>query len=297
MRERTPFPAELLKRLPNLKLLLSSGFRNAAINMDTCRELSIPVTGSTRHSPEEKAASGPDSTTQHCVALILALVRHIAQDDAAVKAGGGLWQTGYATSLTGKTLGLVGLGRLGASVAKIMKVAFAMNVIAWSTNLTQERADEQARDAGLAAEDSEGNKTFKAVSREELFKTADVISVHLVLSDRSRGLINKQDFSLMKPTSFFVNSSRGPLVVEKDLLETLQGGKIGGAALDVFNVEPLPADSEWRNPNWGKDGSSKVLLTPHMGYVSKESLSGWYKIQADNLERWARGDELTYLLT
>jgi phosphoglycerate dehydrogenase-like enzyme len=297
MRERTPFPDELLRRLPNLKLILSNGIRNYAIDMKTCNELSIPVTGSSRKTKTEVASGGPDSTTQHCVALILALVRHIAQDDAAVKAGGGLWQIGFATGLSGKTFGVVGLGRLGASCAKIMKTAFGMDVIAWSTNLTQEAADEKAREAGLQAEDANGKKTFKAVSREELFSTADVVSIHLVLSDRSRGLINAQDLSLMKSTSFFVNTSRGPLVVEEDLLDTLKAGKIRGAALDVFNLEPLPEDSPWRNPNWGKDGSSQVLITPHMGYVEESSLTSWYQLQVENLERWERGEELLNIIS
>jgi phosphoglycerate dehydrogenase-like enzyme len=296
MRERTPFPAELLRRLPNLKLILSNGIRNLAIDMKTCNELSIPVTGSSRKTKTEVDSGGPDSTTQHCVAMILALVRHIAQDDAAVKYGGGLWQTGFATGLSGKTIGVVGLGRLGASVAKIMNVAFGMKVVAWSTNLTQETADEKAREVGLQAEDSNGNKTFKAVTREELFSTSDVVSLHIVLSDRSRGLINAQDFSLMKSTSFFVNTSRGPLTVEQDLYDTLKAGKIRGAALDVFHQEPLPEDSQWRDPNWGKNGSSNLLITPHMGYVEESSITSWYQVQVDNLERWERGDVLTNLL-
>lgn len=297
MRERTPFPGALIRRLPNLKLLLTNGMRNAAIDLQTCHELSIPVTGSSVKAHADVASGGPDSTTQHCVAMILALVRHIAADDAAVKApGGSLWQTGFATSLSGKKLGLVGLGRLGTAVAKIMKVAFAMDVVAWSSNLTQDAADERAAGAGLPVTDASGNKTFQVVTREELFSSADVISVHLVLSDRSRGLVNADDLSRMKPTSFFVNTSRGPLVVEEDLLAILKGGRIRGAALDVFDTEPLPADSPWRSSEWGQDGSSQVLLTPHMGYVEESSITGWYQVQVDNLERWTRGDVLTNVL-
>jgi lactate dehydrogenase-like 2-hydroxyacid dehydrogenase len=166
--------------------------------------------------------------------------------------------------LKGKVFGTVGLGRLGMAVARIMVVAFGMRVVAWSENLTQERADEKAREAGLAVEGPDGEKTFRVVSKEELFRTADVVSVHLVLSDRSRGGIAARDLEMMKPTAIFVNTSRGPLVVEKDLLDVLEKGKIRAAALDVFELEPLPLDSRWRTTKWGQDGRSRVLLTPHM---------------------------------
>lgn len=294
MRERTPFPGELVRRLPNLKMLLTTGRRNLALDLEAFKERGIPVFGAGA-SLGSGASALPDSTTEHIVTSILAIAKNIASDDAIVKDGG--WQTRLNTGVAGKTLGLVGLGRLGASVAKIFRIAFGTKIIAWSENLTQEKADEQAKHLGLATE-TDGEKTFKSVSREELFSTADFISVHLVLSDRSRGLINAKDFAMMKPESFFINTSRGPLVVEKDLLETLKQGRIRGAALDVFNIEPLPANSEWRTTPWGKDGRSNVLLTPHTGYVEDSAIETFYKVQADILTRRNKGEDLQeWLLT
>ncbi|KAK7403880.1 hypothetical protein QQX98_010335 [Neonectria punicea] len=290
MRERTPFPAELIARLPALKLFLSTSVRNKALDLDAFKERGIPVAGTVDKNRTDKKTAGADSTTQHCVTLILALTRGVARDDTAVKEGA--WQTGFATGLNGKTLGIVGLGRLGANVARIMSIAFGMRVIAWSTNLTQEAADEKAREQGLPVEDADGEKTFKAVDRDELFSAADVISVHVVLSDRSRGLITSQDLGKMKKSSFLVNTSRGPLIVERDLLDHLKAGRIRGVALDVFNLEPLPADSEWRNKNWGKDGSSEVLLTPHTAYVEEATIGSWYAQQVDNILRWEAGEPL-----
>ncbi|KAF7546664.1 hypothetical protein G7Z17_g8264 [Cylindrodendrum hubeiense] len=290
MRERTPFPAELIAQLPALKLFLSTSGRNKSLDLDAFKERGIPVAGTVDKNRSDKKTAGTDSTTQHCVTLILALTRGIARDDAAVKEGA--WQTGFATGLNGRTLGIVGLGRLGANVARIMNLAFGMRVIAWSTNLTQDAADEKAREQGLPVENADGEKTFKAVSREEVFGAADVISVHLVLSDRSRGLVTSQDLSRMKQSSFLINTSRGPLIVERDLLDHLKAGRIRGVALDVFDLEPLPADSEWRNKDWGKDGSSQVLLTPHMGYVEEATLGSWYEQQVDNINRWVAGEPL-----
>ena len=292
MRERTPFPAELIARLPNLRLLLTTGTRNASLDLPALQSRGIPVAGTADLAGTR--AAGTDSTTQHCVTLILALARDVVGGDASVKSGG--WQTGFATGLAGKTLGVVGLGRLGVTTARIMSTAFGMRVVAWSSNLTQEAADEKARAAGLPIEGADGEKTFKVVSRDELFRTADVISVHLVLSDRSRGLITSQDLSKMKPSSFLVNTSRGPLIVEKDLLDTVKAGGIAGVALDVFDQEPLPADSEWRSQDWGKNGTSRVLLTPHMGYVEEGAITSWYQQQIANIERWARGESLQTVL-
>ena len=288
MRERTPFPRELIVRLPRLKLLLTTGNRNLALDLDAFKERGIPVVGAVDKA--HPGSVGSVSTTEHCVAMILAAARNIAQDDHEVKTGG--WQTASAVSLHGKTLGQVGLGRLGIAVAKIMHSAFGMRIAAWSPNLTQEAADEKAKAAGFPVEDERGEKTFKVVSKEELFKTSDVISVHIVLSDRSRGSIGEKDLSLMKPSAIFVNTSRGPLVVEEDLLNALDKGQIRAAALDVFELEPLPLDSRWRTTKWGKDGRSQVLLTPHMGYVEQTTLEGWYEQQVDNVERWAKGEPL-----
>lgn len=287
MRERTPFPRDLIARLPNLKLLLTTGNRNLALDLSALRHRGIPVAGAVDKA--HPGSVGSVSTTEHCVAMILAAARNIAQDDREVKFGG--WQTASAVSLHGKTLGVVGLGRLGVAVAKIMHSAFGMRVVAWSPNLTQEGADEKAREAGFPVED-EGGKTFRVVSKEELFKAADVVSVHIVLSERSRGGIGEKELALMKSSAIFVNTSRGPLVVEEDLLNALDKGRIRAAALDVFELEPLPLDSRWRTTQWGKDGRSQVLLTPHMGYVEQSTLEGWYDQQVENLERWAKGEPL-----
>ncbi|RDA93044.1 hypothetical protein CP533_0677 [Ophiocordyceps camponoti-saundersi (nom. inval.)] len=283
MRERTPFPKALIDRLPRLRLLLSSGSRNKAIDMEACRARSIPVTAT-------EDAAAVSNTVEHIVALILAVCRNIVPHDTAVKSG--LWQTAFVNSLSGKKLGLVGLGRLGASVGRIMRVAFGMEVMAWSVNLTQEIADEQAKAQGLQVQGVNGEKTFKAVSRQELFETSDVVSVHLVLSDRSRGLITREDLSRMKPSSFFVNTSRGPLVVEKDLLEILTAGQIAGAALDVFDLEPLPRDSRWRSFDWGSGGRSQVLLTPHVAFVEEKTLDSFYEQQVGDLLLWSEGNAL-----
>jgi len=214
-----------------------------------------------------KSKKGPDSTTQHTVALILGLARGLAEGDRVVREGG--WQTGLATGLSGKVFATVGLGRLGVAVARIMSLGFGMDVLCWSENLTQERADEQARSAGLPVENEDGEKTFKVVSKEELFTQADVLSVHYVLSDRSRGLIGKQDLGRMKGSALFVNTSRGPIVDDDALFECLKEGGIRGAALDVFEVEPLPGGDRWRTEEFG----GRVLLSPHMGYVEEETMA------------------------
>ncbi|KAK1254548.1 hypothetical protein MKX08_008543 [Trichoderma sp. CBMAI-0020] len=289
VRERTPFPAELVNQLPNLQLLLTQGRRNLALDLDAFKARGIPVaTAIHKHATVE---NGVESTVEHIVAMILALARNIAEDDAGVKAG--IWQNGLCTALSGKTLGIVGLGRLGGAAARIFHLGFGMKIIAWSQNLTQEKADEQAASFRLPATTADGEKTFKAVSREELFKTADVVSLHVVLSDRTRGFVTSKDLDLMKPSSFFVNTSRGPLVVEQDLLNTAKAGKIRGVGLDVFWKEPLLPDSEWRNPSWGKDGTSHVLLTPHTGYVEVEAIAGFYEQAAKDLEAWIAGRELS----
>lgn len=285
MRERTPFPKDLISRLPNLKLLLTTGTRNKGLDLDAFKDHGIPVAG---------AVSSGDSTTQHCVALILALARNIVPDDRSVKTGG--WQTGVAVRLSGAVLGVIGLGRLGAAVAKIMHTAFGMKVIAWSTNLTQEKADEQATEAGLPVESENGEKTFRAVSKEELYGKSDVVSVHVVLSDRSRGMITKKELELMKPEALFINTSRGPLVVDKDLQDVLEQGKIRAAAIDTFELEPLPLDSPWRTIKWGQDGRGEVILTPHTGYAEKETLAKWYEEQVANLIRWEKGEQLTNVM-
>jgi phosphoglycerate dehydrogenase-like enzyme len=292
MRERTPFPRDLISRLPNLKLLLTTGNRNLALDLEAFRERGIPVAGAVDRA--HAGSVGSVSTVEHCVALILGAARNTAQDDLSVKTGG--WQTVPAVTLRGKVFGTVGLGRLGVAVATIMHQAFGMRVVAWSSSLTQQAADDKAREAGLPVEDQSGEKTFKVVSKEELFSTADVVSVHLVLSDRSRGGIAKADLMRMKKGAIFVNTSRGPLVVEENLLEVLEQGRIRAAALDVFDLEPLPLDSRWRTTKWGQDGRSRVLLTPHMGYVEEATLDAWYEQQVENLLRWEKGEPLVQSL-
>lgn len=279
MRERTPFPRALVSRLPNLKLLLTTGVRNAGLDLPAFKDQGVPVAGT--------KGSG-QSTQQHCVAMILAMARNLIADDLSVKTGG--WQTGITLPLAGKKFGALGLGRLGLAVGRIMHVAFGMEVIAWSPNLTQAKADEQACAAGLP----EG--TFKAVTREELFRESDVLSVHVVLSDRSRGMVTSKDLGLLKPDALFVNTSRGPIVVDEDLLDILNKGKIRAAALDVFELEPLPSDSPWRTIKWGEEGRSQVLLTPHTGYAEKETLTNWYQEQVENIVRWQKGQSLANVM-
>jgi len=294
MRERTPFPETLINRLPNLKLLLTTSLRNASLSLPTFAARGIPVAGTFEKNRTQTATNPtPDSTTQHCVALILALARDIPDSHNSIHAGG--WQTSLATSLPSKTFATLGLGRLGLNVARIMATVFGMRVIAWSENLTQESADDRVRSVGLPVDSPyfPGEKTVRVTSsKEELFREADVLSVHLVLSDRSRGIVSGEDLRKMKPTAFLVNTSRGPLVKEKDLLDVLKEGKIAGAAVDVFDLEPLPADSEWRTTEWGVEGRSRVVLTPHMGYVTRETMSSWYEQQVENIKRWVAGEEL-----
>lgn len=279
MRERTPFTRGLVSRLPNLTFLPTTGLRNNGLDLPALRDHGVLVVGT---------PSGGRSTTEHCCATILALARGLVPDDASVKAGG--WQTGSAVPLGGRTLGVLGLGRLGAEVARVFAVAFNMKIAAWSPNLTQEKADEQARAAGLP----EG--TFRVVSREELFARSDVVSVHVVLSERSRGMVTKKDLDLMGPDSIFVNTSRGPIVVEKDLQEVLSEGKIRAAGIDVFEIEPLPLDSPWRTIKWGQEGRSQVLLTPHTGYAEKEKFASWYEQQAEAIIKWQKGEKLDNVL-
>ncbi|KAG4268169.1 D-isomer specific 2-hydroxyacid dehydrogenase [Fusarium proliferatum] len=288
MRERTPFPKELIDRLPRLKLILNGGRHNKAIDMDACRSRNILVTGN-------DAKMATVSTLEHIITLILAACRDIAANDTAIKTG--KWQTSLVTGVTGKTLGVAGLGRLGSSVARVMNIAFGMKIICWSSNLTQSTADEQAKAQGLPVHGPDGEKTFKSVSREELFSSSDIVSVHLLLSDRTRGLIASEDLSRMKSSAFFINTSRGPLVVENDLLEILKAGRIRGAALDVFNIEPLPANSEWRDTTWGTNGKSRVILTPHIAYVEEQVMNEFYEHQVMELDRWSKGEPLSNIIS
>ncbi|KAI9035061.1 D-2-hydroxyacid dehydrogenase family protein [Aspergillus affinis] len=283
MRERTPFSSSTLSRLPNLKLLLTTGSRNLALDATYAASRGIPVAGTSARPV------GVHSTVQHTWALILALARGVARDDAAIKRGE--WQgSELGISLAGKTLGVLGLGKLGTGVARIAAQGFGMQVIAWSTNLTQEKADEVAREAGLVA----GSIKVSA-TKAEFFAAVDVVSLHSVLSERSRGIVGVEELKGMKKSALLVNTSRGPLIDQDALLETLSGGGIWGAALDVFETEPLPKDSPWRTTSWGEYGRSQVLLTPHTGYLD-EQIRGWYKEAAENLEKWLDGKELSVRL-
>jgi lactate dehydrogenase-like 2-hydroxyacid dehydrogenase len=314
MRERTAFTGELLRQLPNLKIILATGGKFETWDLKAIKERGIKVCAASGNGRSDGKGSGqhPRSlplkkggghpTSQHVWALILALARNVAADDAVVKGKGVKtgWQTELAIGLPGKTLGLVGLGRIGSHVARVGVLAFGMKIICWSANLTQEKADELAEEAGLPimgggmAADHE--KTFRVVSKEELFRTADVVSVHYVLSERSKGIVSAKELDWMKPTGLLVNTSRGPLIDESALLNILRQGRIRGAALDVFDIEPLPADSQWRTQDWTAEGMSRVLLTPHMGYVEEGTMQIWYEETSENLERYIEGKELLHVI-
>lgn len=287
MRERTPLSRDVIEALPNLRLVLTTAMKNSALDMKACAERQIIVAGAKGIGSSGNAAppTSIDSTLQHCWALILGLARNIARDDVSVKTGH--WEISPAAGLKGKTLGLLGFGNLGARVASVGAFAFGMKVLAWSSSLTQATAHEKEKDFGLP----EG--TFRvAGSKAELLREADVLSLHYVLSERSRHIVSEKDLALMKPSAFLVNTSRGPLVEEQALLNTLSSGAIRGAALDVFDEEPLPQDSPWRSTEWGKAGRSEVLLSPHMGYVEEGVMHRWYEDTASNLEVWLDGKNL-----
>ena len=289
MRERTAFPVEVLEALPNLKLLMTTGLKNASINMNACKELGITVVGATG-AGRSTASSKPkgnslDSTTEQTWALILGLARNTVRDAVAIQQGG--WETSPATGLKGKTIGLLGLGKLGTMTAKIAKFGFGMRVLAWSASLTQAKADEQAESCGLP------KGAFQlASSKEELIRAADILSIHYVLSDRSRGMVGAKELATMKKDALLINTSRGPLVDEDALLQCLREGRIGGVGLDVFDLEPLPGDSAWRRTKWGEGGTSKVLLSPHMGYVEEDVMIRWYDETVENVERYLDGQEV-----
>ncbi|HEY7200919.1 MAG TPA: D-2-hydroxyacid dehydrogenase family protein [Candidatus Dormibacteraeota bacterium] len=261
MRERTPFPRSLLARLPRLRLLVTTGMRNASIDLAAATELGITVCGT--------AGSGT-STGELTWGLILALARRVPAEDAGVRAGG--WQRTVGMDLAGATLGVLGLGNIGRRVAAV-GLAFGMDVIAWSQNLTAEAAAA----AGV-----------RRVEREALFREADVLTVHLVLSDRTRGLVGREELALMKPTAYLVNTSRGPIVDEAALAEHLRAGRIAGAGLDVFSVEPLPADDPLRSlPN--------TVLTPHLGYVTERTYRTFFREAAEDVAAFLAGTPVRVL--
>jgi len=261
MRERTPFPGSLLSRLPNLRLLVTTGMRNASIDVGAANDFGITVCGTTGMST---------GTSELAWGLILSLTRHIHTEDRRIREG--RWQTTIGPSLEGHTLGLVGLGRLGANVART-GLSFGMDVIAWSQNLTEERC----REAGA-----------RLVTKEELFSQSDVISVHYVLSPRSRGMIGASDLALMKPTALFINTSRGPLVDEAALIDALERRRIAGAGLDTFDEEPLPLDHPFRRLD-------NVLATPHIGYVTSDNYRIFYGDALEDVLAFAAGQPLRVL--
>ena len=263
MRERTPFPRSLLEQLPKLKLLTTTSMLNRAIDVESGMELGITVCGT---------GSVPSPTVDLTWGLILALLRYIPQEDRAIRDG--KWQISMGIGLQDKVLGVVGLGNLGSKVAVVGR-AFGMNVIAWSQNLTAERTDQFG---------------VTLVTKDELFSQSDVVTVHMVLSDRSRGLIGASDLARMKPTAYLINTSRGPIVDEKALVEALEKGAIAGAGLDVFDQEPLPPDHPLRH-------LENVVVTPHIGYVTTETYEVFFRDTVENIRAFLEGHPVRVITT
>jgi len=256
MRERTPFLRKVIEGLPDLKLLITTGARNASIDLKACAERGITVCGT-------GGAGNP--TTGIAIGLMLELTRRIGYENARMKAGEP-WQVTLGQDLEGLTLGVLGLGKLGQRVGNVGR-ALGMKIIAWSQNLTAEKAKE----AGA-----------EYVSKDDLFKRADVVSLHVVLSDRTRGIVGAKELGLMKKTAYLVNTSRGPLVDEKALIAALQSKSIAGAGLDVFDVEPLPRDHPFRKMD-------NVVLTPHLGYVTEQNYREQYPDVVEDIRAWLDG--------
>jgi phosphoglycerate dehydrogenase-like enzyme len=252
MRERTPLPREVLERLPRLKLIASTGSRNPSIDMEAAKELGITVTA-TGYS------SSP--TIELTWALLLASVRGIVQENNSIRDGG--WQKSVGQDLKGTTLGVVGLGNVGGQVARI-GLAFGMKIIAWSQNMTPEIAEA----AGA-----------RLVSKDELFRQADIVTIHLILSRRTKGIVGTAELGLMKPTSRLINTSRGPIVDEASLIKALGSHAIAGAAIDVFDQEPLPSEHPFRSMD-------NVLTTPHVGYVTEGLYRMFYADTVANISAW-----------
>jgi phosphoglycerate dehydrogenase-like enzyme len=255
MRERTPFPAPLFERLPALRLLVTTGMKNAAIDVAAARARGVTVCGT---------GNTGNAVPEITLGMMIALGRNFAAEDASMRRGG--WQHTVGTGLSGTTLGVVGLGRLGIPVARLAQ-AFGMRVTAWSPHLNAERAAEHG---------------VVAVDKATLFAESDWITIHMPLSDRSRGLVGADDLARMKPGAFLVNTSRGPIVDEAALIEVLRAGRIGGAALDVYDTEPLPAHHPLRSmPN--------TLLLPHIGYVTRDVYRAWFGEVVEDVLAWRAG--------
>ncbi len=255
MRERTPFTRSIIEQLPNLKLLASTGARNASIDLEAAHERGITVCGTGYSS---------NGAIELTWALILAIARNLPGELGSLRSG--QWQISVGTDLEGRTIGVLGLGNIGAKIAGIAR-AFGMNVLAWSQNLTRETAQQHGA---------------LLVGKEELFRNADIITVHLVLSSRTKGLIGATELALMKPTAYLVNTSRGPLVDESALIDALKNRAIAGAALDVYNTEPLPESHPFR---W----LDNVLATPHIGFVTEKTYQTFYRDTVENITAWLSG--------
>jgi phosphoglycerate dehydrogenase-like enzyme len=261
MRERTPFTRSRFERLPNLKLLITAGMRNAAIDLQAASDCGVMVCGT---------EGLPYPTAELTWALILGIMRQIPQEDHATR--NGQWQVSLGLGLQGKTLGMLGLGRLGSQVATVGN-AFNMKVIAWSHNLTADRAQEYGA---------------TLVSQDELLVQSDILTIHLVLGDRSRGLLGAGELAKMKSTAYLVNTSRGPIVDEAALIHALEQGIIAGAALDVFDIEPLPLDHPFRR-------MANVVVSPHIGYVTEETYRVFYGDALDNIQAFLAGQPIRVL--
>lgn len=256
MRERTPFPRKVIEALPDLKLLITTGARNNSFDVKVCAERGVTVCGT-------GAAGSP--TTGIAFGLMLELTRRIGFENARLKAGAP-WQTTIGRDLEGLTLGVLGLGKLGQRSAAVGK-AFGMTTIAWSQNLTEEKAKAAGADY---------------VSKDHLFRNADFVTIHLVLSDRSRGLVGAKELGLMKKSAYLINTSRGPIVDEKALIAVLNSKSIAGAGLDVFDVEPLPLDHPFRKMD-------NVVITPHLGYVSEQNYRKYFPDIVEDIRAWLDG--------
>ena len=261
MRERTPMTKKLMDGCPNLKFIATSGMRNLGIDLEHAKSKGIIVSGS---------EGNKNPTAELTWALILGLARNIKQESENMYQG--YWQTTIGFELKGKTLGIMGLGNLGSMVAKVGK-AFGMEVIAWSENLKMADAEKHG---------------VMAVTKEELFEKSDFLTIHYLLSDRSRNLVKYDDISKMKKTAFIINTSRGPIINEDDLIKALQDEIIAGAGLDVYAIEPLPENHKLRFlPN--------VLLTPHIGYVTLDNYAKWYNQMAEDLQAFLEGKPIRIL--
>jgi phosphoglycerate dehydrogenase-like enzyme len=254
MRERTPFPRALIERLPNLKLLVTTGSRNLGIDLAACRDHGVIVCGT-------EAGSSP--TAELAWGLILAVARNIAREDRALREG--RWQSTVGFALKGKTLGILGLGKLGSQMSQIGR-AFGMRVIAWSQNLTPARAAE----AGAIR-----------VEKDELFRAADVLTIHVLFSERTRGLVGREEIALMKRSAVLINTARAGIVDEAALIEALDAGRLAGAGLDVYGREPLPPDAPILR-------AANTVLTPHLGYVTRETYNTYFSQALEDVEAWLK---------